>query len=209
MPRIYDISVPLVNGGVVWPGNPAIRIAAHQTIGDHARSNVSALALGSHAGTHVDAQRHFFADGETVDEIPLERFVGPALVVHIPDDVRAIGAVELRRHPLEGCQRVLLRTRNSALLRRPEFVEDYTFLAPDGAKHLLALGVELVGIDYYSVEAYGSPDAATHRLLLGARVVIVEGLDLAEPPAGAYELVCLPLPCRGIDGAPARAILIG
>lgn len=209
MRRIYDISIPLVDGGVVWPGNPPIRVTGHQTIGGGTRSNVSALALGSHAGTHVDAQRHFFADGQTVDQIPLERMVGPALVVHIPDDVRSIGATELRKHQLEGWDRVLLRTRNSALLRRPAFVEDYTFLSRDGAEYLLTLGIQLVGIDYYSVEAFGSPDAATHRLLLGARVVIVEGLDLAEPPPGPYELVCLPLAIPGIDGAPARAILVG
>ena len=207
MRRIYDISVPLVDGGIVWPGNPTIRISAHQTIGDRARSNVSALAFGSHAGTHIDAPRHFFAGGETVDRIPLEKMVGPALVIDIPDDVRAIGAAELRRHYLVGCRRLLLRTRNSALLQRREFVEDYTFLAPDGAEHLLALGVELVGVDYYSVEAFRSPDAATHRILLGARVVIVEGVNLREVPPGAYELVCLPLLIPGIDGAPARAIL--
>ena len=124
------------------------------------------------------------------------------------DEVRSVGEAELREIDLGSHTRILLATRNSALLSAKDFARDYTFLAPDGAAYLVGKGFELVGIDYLSIEQFRSGHHRTHRTLLERDVVIVEGLDLSAPPAGEYELVCLPLRLEGCDGAPARAILI-
>ena len=208
MSRIYDISVPIRSGGIVYPGNPEIDITLQQAVAKGAGANVSAIRFGSHTGTHADASRHFFDDGQPVDQIPLDRLIGPALLVSFPDTVRAIGAAELKAHDLRGRTRVLLRTRNSALLSQKQFVPDYTYLAPDGAEYLVDKGVELVGIDYLSIEQFHSGHHRTHRTLLAKSVVILEGLDLSAPPPGEYQLICLPLRIEGCDGAPARAVLI-
>ena len=209
MTTIYDISTPVQSGGVIYPGNPEITIEAQQAISMGAGANVSSVALGSHTGTHVDAAKHFFDDGQTVDRIPLDRLIGPAILIAFGDEVMSIGAADLERHEIGSHTRVLLKTRNSSLLRRPEFVKDYTYLAPDGAEYLARRGVELVGIDYYSIEQFKSGHHRTHLTLLERSVVIVEGLDLSEPPPGEYELICLPLRLAGLDGAPARAVLMG
>jgi arylformamidase len=119
-----------------------------------------------------------------------------------------VGAADLQKHDLKGHTRILLRTRNSALLSQREFVRDYTYLAPDGAQYLVDQGVELVGIDYLSIEQFHSGHHKTHRTLLAKSVVILEGLDLSAPTPGEYELICLPLRIEGCDGAPARAVLI-
>jgi arylformamidase len=206
--RIYDISVPIRSGGLVYPGNPEIDIALQQAVAKGAGANVSTIRFGSHTGTHADAARHFFDDGQTVDKIPLERLIGPALLLGFPDSVRAVGAAELRAHDIKGQTRILLRTRNSAFLSQKEFVKDYTYLAPDGAQYLVDQGVELVGIDYLSIEQFHSGHHLTHRTLLERSVVIVEGLDLSVPPPGEYQFICLPLRIEGCDGAPARAVLI-
>jgi len=206
--RIYDISVPIRPGGLVYPGNPEIEISLQQAVAKGAGANVSVIRFGSHTGTHADAARHFFDDGQPVDEIPLERLMGPALLLGFADDVRAVGAAELKAHDLGGHKRILLRTRNSALISRKEFVPDYTYLAPDGAEYLVDKGVELVGVDYLSIEQFHSGHHRTHRTLLAKSVVILEGLDLSVPPPGEYKLVCLPLRIEGCDGAPARAVLI-
>lgn len=208
MSRIYDISVPIRSGGLVYPGNPEIDITLQQAVATGAGANVSTVRFGSHTGTHADAGRHFFDDGQPVDQIPLERLIGPALLIAFADDVRAVGAVELKAHDLKGHKRILLRTRNSALLSRKEFAGDYTYLAPDGAEYLVAKGVELVGIDYLSIEQFHSGHHRTHRTLLAKSVVILEGLDLSVPAPGEYQLICLPLRIEGCDGAPARAVLI-
>jgi arylformamidase len=206
--RIYDISVPIRSGGLVYPGNPEIDIALQQAVAKGAGANVSTIRFGSHTGTHADAARHFFDDGQTVDKIPLERLIGPALLLSFADDVRSIGAAELRAHDIKGQTRILLRTRNSAFLSQKEFVKDYTYLAPDGAQYLVDQGVELVGIDYLSIEQFHSGHHLTHRTLLERSVVIVEGLDLSVPLPGEYQFICLPLRIEGCDGAPARAVLI-
>ena len=208
MSRIYDISVPIRSGGLVYPGNPEIDISLQQAVAKGASANVSTIRFGSHTGTHADAARHFFDDGQPVDKIPLERLIGPALLVSFGDKVLSVGAAELREHDLKGHKRILIRTRNSALLSQKEFVKDYTYLAPDGAQYLVDLGVELVGVDYLSIEQFHSGHHRTHRTLLAQAVVIVEGLDLSAPAPGEYQFICLPLRIEGCDGAPARAVLI-
>jgi arylformamidase len=209
MPTIYDISVPIVNGGLVYPGNPKISITPQQEIARGAGANVSLLSFGSHTGTHVDAPKHFFDDEAGVDAIPLEVLMGPAVLIRIDDAVKAVGETELRLHELAGHERILIKTRNSSYINERDFRQDYTYLAPDGAEYLASLGVTLVGVDYLSVEQFHSGHHRTHKALLGKGIVIVEGLDLSAPAAGPYELRVLPLRIAGLDGAPARAVLVG
>jgi len=149
-----------------------------------------------------------FDDGQPVDRIPLERLIGPATLIAFPDEVRSVTADHLASKNLRGAKRVLIRTRNSALLSQRDFVPDYTFLAPDGAQYLVDQGVELVGVDYLSIEQFHSGHHRTHRTLLERSVVIVEGLDLSAPQPGQYQFICLPLRLEGCDGAPARAVLV-
>ena len=207
--KIHDVSVPIRDGGLVYPGNPPIHIELQQAIAKGAGANVSHVDFGSHTGTHVDAPRHFFDDGAGVDEIPLDVLIGEAMVVGFGDDVRAVTRGDLERFDLTGVERLLLHTRNSTYLTQdPDFHQDYTYLAHDGAEHLVALGVKLVGIDYLSIEQFHSGHHRTHLTLLGAGVVIVEGLNLDGIADGRYQLCCLPLRLAGCDGAPARAVLI-
>jgi arylformamidase len=210
MLRIFDVSLSITPGGIVYPGNPPIEVVAQQALARGDGANVSALSFGSHTATHVDAAKHFFDDGQTVDQLPLDRLVGPCVVIELDDTVMSIGRKELDAHDLDGAKRVLFKTRNSRVLQsQPEFVKEYTYVAPDAAEQLVSLGVEVVGVDYLSVEQFRSGHHRTHLTLLGAGVVIIEGLALGEVPPGRYQLVCLPLKLMGLDGAPARAILIG
>jgi arylformamidase len=127
----------------------------------------------------------------------------------LPDDVTAIEPQHLEN--LETVERVLFKTRNSAFWNEPEkgFRTDFTYITPNAARSLVEQNILLVGIDYLSVEKFGSEDFATHVTLLEKEVVIIEGLDLREVPAGDYELICLPLKYIGGagDGAPARTVL--
>jgi arylformamidase len=207
MTRIHDITMPIREAMITYPGNPETRVRPHNRIADGDDANVSVLTFGSHTGTHVDAARHFIEGGQAVDELPLQRLLGRALVVRLPEAVQAIGAAELREAGIDGHTRVLLRTRNSGLLEKTEFDEDFAYLTGDGAEFLLSQGVELVGIDYLSIEAFDAEEPVVHRTLLEREVIVVEGLDLRDIEAGEYELICLPLMVAGIDGAPVRALL--
>ena len=210
MKRIYDVSVPVRDGGLVYPGNPEIHIALQQSIALGAGANVSSIEFGSHTGTHVDAERHFFENGRTVDQLPLETMMGRAIVLEYGPDTTAVTRADLLAHDLSGEERVLLKTRNSGYLTQdPQFHRDFTYLAPDGAEYLVELGVKLVGIDYLSIEQFHSGHHRTHLTLLSAHVVIVEGLNLVDVPAGRYDFYCLPIKLAGCDAAPARAVLVG
>src|SRR5579859_421384 len=206
---IYDISVPVVSDGLVYPGNPEIHIELQQAIARGAGANVSLVSFGSHTGTHVDAPKHFFDDGAGVDALPLDVLMGPAVLIDFPASVMAVAEADLKTKELKGHTRVLIRTRNSGFIKQRDFHKDYTYLAPDGAAYLVSLGVRLVGVDYLSVEQFHSGHHRTHRTLLEKGVIIIEGLELSKPAPGPYELRCLPLRLAGLDGAPARAVLVG
>jgi len=206
MAEMFDITLTIREDMVTYPDNPETRLIAHDSISEGDDANVTELRFGSHTGTHLDAAHHFVDGGQTVDRIPLDVLIGPARVVEIPGDVKAIGAAELRDAGIEGEERVLLKTRNSELLGESSFREDFSYISGDGARHLVESGVRLVGIDYLSVEAFDADEPVTHQTLLQKEIVVVEGLDLRQVPAGRYELLCLPLKVA-IDGAPVRAVL--
>src|SRR5438270_3088632 len=127
MPRLFDISVPVENGGVVYPGNPEIHIEPQQDMSRGGSSNVSLLTIGSHTGTHVDAPKHMIPSGGGVETLALDALVGPALVVTFDDSVLAVTEAYLRAQPIAGHERVLLKTRNSRFVRERDFHPDYTY----------------------------------------------------------------------------------
>lgn len=207
--KIYDITFPISNLTPVYEGDPPVRaeISASMKKGDAA--NVTSLCCGAHTATHVDAPNHFIDGTRKVADLELEKMIGRCLVVAIPDDVMEIEPQHLPS--LSGVERILFKTRNSAFWNEPEkgFRRDFTAVSPAAAKVLADADVKLVGVDYLSVEKFGSVDFATHITLLEKEIVILEGLDLRGITAGEYELICLPLKLISEtgDGAPARVVL--
>lgn len=200
-----DISAPLRSGMTVWPGDAPVAVEQAESMEQGGAYNLTRLAMSAHAGTHVDAPRHFLRDGAGIEAMPLEAMAGPARVVEANGE--AVGEEDVPED-LEPGARVLFKTRNSGRdLYGGTFHEDYVFLTRTAAEKLVRAGAALVGIDGPSVSGFHEDPAATHRVLLGAGVWIVEGLRLAEAAPGEYELVCLPLRIPGADGAPARAMI--
>jgi arylformamidase len=205
---LYDISVPLKPTIHTYPGDRGFQRRESKSLGKGDGLTLSELHMGSHSGTHVDAPSHFIPGGMTVDQLPLETFVGSARVVELRQAVGAVGADQLEGHAGRG-EILLVKTSNSGRWRRqPHFFEDYVHLSIGAAEALVAEGVKAVGIDYLSVEGFRSEGAPVHRTLLGASVGIIEGLDLFDVPPGEYHLYCLPLKVVGGEGAPARAVLL-
>lgn len=202
-----DISVPIYSGMVHWPDNPAVRIERIQALSRGDAANVSKLEMGAHTGTHMDAPRHFLADGAGLDEMPLDATIGPARVIRI-EHPQAILPAELEGHSLQPGERVLFRTQNSERCwKSNQFVEEFVYIGAAAAQFLVQRQVRTVGIDYLSVGGYVHDGVETHQSLLGAGIWLIEGLNLSAVKPGDYELVCLPLRVVGADGAPARAIL--
>ena len=177
-----------------------------KTISEGGSSNLSEIAMGSHTGTHVDAPGHFVDGAATIDQVPLDVLVGPARVVDMTGR-EVIRKEDLRKAHLEGVERLLFKTDNSKLWADSAFHERFTYIEPEAAAYVVALGVKLVGVDYLSVEKPHTTTHPTHHAFLDNGVVIIEGLNLAEVEAGEYDLICLPLKVVGAEAAPARVIL--
>ncbi len=202
-----DISVPLYTGMAHWPDNPPVRIERMMDLARGDAANVSKIELGAHTGTHMDAPRHFLADGAGIDEMPFDATIGPARVIRI-EHSQAILPEELAAHHLQAGERVLFRTQNSERCwDTDEFVEDFVYISAAAAQYLADRQVRTIGVDYLSVGGYVYDGVETHRILLSAGIWLIEGLNLSAVEPGAYELVCLPLRIAGADGALARAIL--
>jgi len=207
--KIYDITVPISDSVPIYEGDPKARIDVCLSIANGDSANVSQMCFGVHTATHVDAPNHFIDGTRRVDQLDLDKLIGNCRVIRIDESITAIEPQHLG--DLAGVERILFKTRNSAFWNEPEkgFCTDFTYISPDAAKVLADSGVKLVGIDYLSVEQFGSKDFKTHITLLEKEVVILEGIDLREVNPGDYELICLPLKYIGGagDGAPARTIL--
>jgi arylformamidase len=202
--KIYDISIPIRPGMIVYAGNPGVHLERVDSIPDGAHANVSRLDLGVHTGTHVDAPLHFIEGAPGSESVGLAPLIGPAVVVDAMSATADLDEQTLAGLDIPpGAERVLLKTPNGRLWERDSFSRDFIRLTGDGARYLIGRGVRVVGIDFLSIG-----DAEAHRELLGNGVIPVEGLDLREVEPGDYQLVCLPIRLVGSDGAPARAVLI-
>ena len=208
MRKFIDITLSLENGLASWPSDvkPEIRRVASFENGDGFAASDYHGSL--HWGTHLDAPFHFNPDGWTVAQIPLEILIGPCEVV----DCRGAHAVsgDLLNEKITGqYPRILLKTDNSDLWRRQpgRFRENFVSLTADAADVLLEKNIQLVGIDYMSLDFFDSADYPVHQKLYARNVVGVENLNLLQIDPGFYRLICLPLKIKGGDGSPARAIL--
>ncbi len=209
--KVHDVSLVMRPGMPTWPGEDGPTITPLRRIAKGDSANVSVFSFGNHTGTHVDPPIHFIEGANTVDRLPIEALVGPCRVIAY-DGIDHIGSAWLEgaRIPSETA-RLLFKTRNSELWTKDApFTKDFIAVDPSGADWLARRGVRLVGVDYLSVEPFGSGPAGhpVHVTLLRAQVVVTEGLDLSRISPGDYELVCAPIKFADGDGAPARVFLI-
>lgn len=200
MARVATFPSPRIRKLLCRPGDPM---------------DVTTIELCCHVGTHVDAPRHFIDGGPTIDELPLERFHGPGVVVDVSGiedygaiDVEVFAAAEPAIRPGDI---VLVHAGWSAYFEDERYHRNPA-LTVAAAEWLVARGVKLVGVDF------GTPDIAldrrpagfdwpVHRVLLGAGVLVVEHLQGLAPLRGQrLEVACLPINIAGADGAPARVV---
>lgn len=207
--EMIDISLPLHPRLPTWPDGTGFSLRWTKRIDRGDRVNNSHVSFDVHFGTHVDVPYHYFdTDGRTVDQVPVDSFIGPCTVIDLPG-VKEVTMTELSKAAVDlDTERLLIRTDNSRIWSDDisEFKPDYTAVSTDAARWITRQGLRLVGIDYLSI---GNMESGrdVHRILLEAGVVVLEGIDLSLAPPGRYELLCLPLNIVGAEGAPARAVL--
>ena len=206
--RWIDITVPLRNGMPTWPGDPECHITKTADMADGAVCNLTHLNLSAHTATHMDAPRHFIANGITMEQMPLDAVIGPCRVIDLQSVEDQITPADLTPHHLQPGERLLFKTRNSTRSwSLNHFDRDFVSIRADAARLLVECGVQTIGVDYLSIGGFEKDVVETHQVILGAEIWVIEGLDLSAIEPGDYELLCLPLKIQGADGAPCRALL--
>jgi arylformamidase len=162
-----------------------------------------------HIGTHVDTPAHYIAQGKNLDDYPIEKWIRPAHVVDIKDK-EAIRPAELEKLDIKPGDALLFKTENSRSGRSASgvFKEDFVPMSIESADFCVKKKVGLVGIDYNTVDKYGDEAFPVHHRLMENDMLILEGINLKDVPAGQYTLLCLPMKIKGVEGSPARAILV-
>jgi arylformamidase len=204
--KLIDVSVALDGQLPTYPHNTPFSLEPIKRIARGDSSNVSTLHMSAHAGTHVDAPRHFFDDRPGTEALSLDLLIGRARVIEVTSRT-GIAAEDLEPIDFSDDIRLLIKTHNSTFWGDPAFHEDYVGVTESGAKHLVAHGIKVVGVDYLSVEQFKNVGKPAHHVLLGGGTIVIEGLNLRDIEPGIYELLCLPLLAVGSDGAPARVVL--
>jgi kynurenine formamidase len=213
--RIIDLSHPLGPDTPAFPGDPSPEIRIFDatdrpsTAGER-HLNSSYLGMSLHCGTHMDAPFHFFADGRTIDRVPAERTIGPALLVEVPWE--RVGHliepkhIEPHRSQLNAIRRVVFNTAWHHRWGQPNYFTEHPVITGPAARLLVELGVELVGVDTPSVDR---PPFEAHLALLGNDVLILENLtNLDTIGRQIFELFAAPLKVVGRDGSPVRALAL-
>ena len=189
--KIYDISQEVFSCGV-YPGDPK---PEKQTLCATAAGEqyiLTAFSMCAHNGTHVDAPYHFLHDGKTVEQLPLETFVGDCFVVRWEGDMTAADA-EAVLEKARGAERLLIAGPATVTA---------------GAAKVFASGsLRRLGCEGQTVGPEEAP-MEVHLILLGRGIALLEGIVLDGVPEGRYFLSAAPLNLAGADGAPCRAYLI-
>ncbi len=206
--ELLDISAP-IGTAPLYPGDRKFTQQWMAGFEEGSDFRLSAITLGSHAGTHLDFPSHIFRDGRAQNSYPLERFITPAQVISV-QDADAVSPQDLQDVWIERGEAILFKTGNSSqrLICKPIFSPDYVHVSIAAAKICITKGAGLVGIDYLSVDRYEDESLPVHNILLKNDVLVLEGIDLGAVPPGRYWLICLPLRIDDAEAAPVRAVLV-
>ena len=214
--KLIDLSQPLYDGAPNCPAHPPVKvdiIATHEEVG----WRVEHVSLASHTGSHVDAPLHKLAGTASLDDIPLEKWVGPAHIADLrgiapntPIDAKMLAD----KLPADLHDRIILLATGwgDKRAKTNEWLHDSPPLSPDGARFLVDSGIRGVGIDHYSIGGSRDPiNSQTHTILLGAGVWVVEELRFPPEVFGLPQPVkfwCLPVNFRGFSGAFCRPVIV-
>ena len=181
--NIIDISRDALKTEI-YPGDPLPHAEFVSRIGEASDCNLSTLFSCVHTGTHA---------GASIDEVPLEPFIGPCTVIEAPEG--AITGEDINEKFPQKCERLLIKGGGKA------------YFHSSAAEELADIGLKLIGTDSLSVGTKGD-QTAPHKAFLGAGICVLEGLDLSEVSPGSYYLFAAPVKLGGLEGAPVRAVLI-
>ncbi|MDR3236616.1 MAG: cyclase family protein [Prevotellaceae bacterium] len=211
MGKIIDLTAPMFDGAPTMPMDPKLSISWHCTL-DTLGYNLSRLITSTHQGTHMDAPRHFFKNGECIDEVALERCIVRAVKIDLtakePDTpITPVDLAPYEKWINQGCC-ILLHTGWDKHFPEQSFFSGFPYVSKELANWFVEKKIGMVGMDMPTPN--GTDWVYVHVKMLGAGILIVEGLANMEqlPTNKPFTFYSLPLKLQGRDGSPVRAVAI-
>jgi arylformamidase len=203
----FDITIPLNSNTLPYPGD--LKFSTHSETTqpyDAAKITVTSMNSSLHNGTHIDAPAHFIPGAATIDQLPLNIFMGSAQVIVVDVTTHSDMAITLNDLPPLTQPRILFAT-NSFDYYAKVFNPDFAYLSMEVIDYLIAQNIVLVGIDTPSIDYYTKQTYSAHLQLLEHNVPILHGLNLHNIVPGDYYLTALPLNLTNLEASPVRAVL--
>lgn len=204
--KTFDITLEMGDELPSWPDHNDFEIIFRKQISAGDRCNLSEINTSAHFGTHVDAPGHYVEGGEKVSELKLDLLLGECQVIALSGQGK-VSKEELAEYDFSQTSRLLVKTSNSNYLDSKIFQKDYRAFSAPAMEELVAQGIKVLGLDYFSIAPYDDLIKPHQIFLSQGECAAIEGLDLRDIEPGLYELICLPMKIKGAYGAPARVVL--
>ena len=166
--------------------------------------NESSMFMNLHTGTHIDAPYHVDDMGATIESLDLSKLITKCRVLDLTNVLDKITKEDLMDKNIRPGEFLLLKTKNSFT---EKFEPDFVYVEKSGAEYLAEKGIIGVAIDSFGIER-AQANHETHKTLFDKGITIIEGVRLKEIAPAEYFMCALPLKIKGVDGAPARIVLI-
>lgn len=203
---IYDLTANISESLVRFPGDPPFLQEALSSLAMGSDFHLVKFQFGNHIGTHIDFPSHVLKGGKTSNDYPIESLIGNGIIIKVPDNDASITKQFIQEQNILQNDFVFFKTTNSLIPKNSKINTKYVYIDPAAAEALVRKGVKIVGIDYLSVDAFGSTNLPVHKTLLSKDVLIVGGLELKGAPEGRCMIYIMPIKIDCMDGLPARVI---
>jgi len=205
--KLLDISLPIGQDYTSWPGFESYKLTHLGSTSEGAGFFLTRLTLLTQIATHIDAPSHYLKAGKSIDEIPIDVFMGKARLLDLSSVEGSIITAQDCIRQGQWTERVLLKTRASKSWHSQCFPCDYPVLEKQAVDYLSSKGVRILVTDTPSVDEFSCKSPRIHLWLSEYDIYIMESAYLFEAEEGYYELIALPLNLKGADGSPVRAVL--
>ncbi len=210
MQKIIDLTHPINDGMLVYPGDPDVSFGTVHTIKETSY-HVSRICMGSHSGTHIDAPGHCLLNNKYVDGLPLDSLIGWAEVLDIgekePNSDITAADLDIYADRVHEGARLILKTGWSRMWGQQRFYTDFPNLTQGAVTWLINRKVKLIAIEQPSVNRRNHVEV--HKALLSANIMLVESIaNLDKLSKDRVFIAALPLKLAGLDGSPVRIVAI-
>ena len=209
--KVIDLSHTIAEDMPVFPGTSQPTLKPALTIAEHGFAETM-LHMVSHTGAHIDAPSHMIEGAPGLDDFPVDKFFGLALIIDHPPCAGSsieIKPLQQMSDKIERAEFVLFHTGHSQKWGTDDYFHSFPILTREAAEFLTSFSLKGLGIDAISFDEVNSTESPIHHILLGAGLILVENLTNFRQVQDEYCMFsALPLKYENADGSPTRAVAI-